>query len=178
MSVSLKESCLRILTAHSSGLIDVGNCSYGLIRPILFACPPDQLAEIEDRSPHLMLESDEIWALHLKRDYPSETASSPVKHTLSTSTSSECDLQEVDLPPNRLKYFDTRASKEQALASASARLRERTLANRSDTTKRKAIFTGETDRGLGSKRKKLGGSRPWGTPGGTGMQSVFLLSSM
>lgn len=117
-----------------------------------------------------MLESDEIWALHLRRDYPSEIASTPIKQSLCSSSSSSNkpnQLQEVDLPPNRLTYFDTRASKAEALASASARLRERTHANRADSGKRKAIFTGQTDYGLGSKRKKPG-TRSWGSSAGPG----------
>lgn len=172
MVVSLKESCLRILTAHCGGLVEVGNCPYRLIRPVLFACQPEQLAYIEDQSPHLMLDSDEIWALHLSRDFPNEPVTPPVVRAsslepLEQGLDSDCP-REVDLPPNRITYFKTRLAKEEALASASARLRERFQATRSDQQKRRAIFTGLTDYGSGSKKKKLNGSKSWGshTPAG------------
>ncbi|PLW29841.1 hypothetical protein PCANC_20132 [Puccinia coronata f. sp. avenae] len=188
MVVSLKESCLRILTAHSIGLVEVGNCPYRLIRPVLFACQPDQLAHIEDCSPHLMLDSDEIWAVYLSRDFPNEplhpaTATNaagscspgPPSQALedqedySFSSSSSSLVREVDLPPNRIHYFKIRLAKEEALASASARLREKVQASRSDQLKRKAIFTGLTDYGAGSQKKKLNGSsKSWGSYTPTG----------
>ncbi|KNZ45142.1 hypothetical protein VP01_843g1 [Puccinia sorghi] len=184
MVVSLKESCIR-------RLVEVGNCSYRLIRPVLFACQPDQLAHIEDCSPvrsrtwiirllrsssHIMLESDEIWSLFLTRDFPNEVLLPP--DTIRSPSSSdpshpaldeEGGLGEVELPPHRVHYFKIRQAKEEALASASARLREKVQASRSDQHKRKAIFTGLTDYGLGSKKKKLNGSsKSWGsyTPAG------------
>ncbi|KAI8451847.1 RNA polymerase II transcription factor SIII subunit A-domain-containing protein [Phakopsora pachyrhizi] len=180
---SLKESCLRILTAHSGSLLDVGNCPYKLIRPVLFACTPDQLAFIEDQSPHLMLDSDEIWALHLSRDYPNQRQShlqnteKKLKNNSQPSSSSnlngssrqstwmltdshEADNDDqlipiqVNQPQNRIKYFEIRLEKERALVSASARLRQRIQESRSDEGKRKAIFTDQTDFGLGSQKKK------------------------
>ncbi|KAA1078020.1 hypothetical protein PGT21_026891 [Puccinia graminis f. sp. tritici] len=172
MVVSLKESCLRILTAHSGGLLEVGNCPYRTIRPVLIACNPDQLAHIEDSSPHLMLDSDEIWQHFLSRDFPNEPAIPPSTRPSSPapfpSGEDEEDLNEVELPPNRLLYFKTRLAKEEALASASARLREKVQASRSDQHKRKAIFTGLTDYGAGSKKKKLNGSKSWGSYTPTG----------
>ncbi|POW00894.1 hypothetical protein PSTT_12830 [Puccinia striiformis] len=169
-----------VLTAHSGGLVEVGNCPYRLIRPVLVACQPDQLAHIEDCSPHLMLDSDEIWKIHLARDFPNEPSlpsSGPTELTSTgIDTSQEGDnhgpdddqIREVDIPVNRLHYFKTRLAKEEALASASARLREKVQASRSDSQKRKAIFTGQTDYGIGSKKKKLTGSKSWGnyTPAG------------
>jgi len=158
--------------------VEVGNCPYRVIRPVLFACQPDQLAHIEDCSPHIMLDSDEIWALFLTRDFPNEAPVVPAGDTSGSGTSpgpshpaveaEEGGVREVDLPPNRVHYFKTRLAKEEALASASARLREKVQASRSDQHKRKAIFTGLTDYGVGSKKKKLNGSKSWGsyTPAG------------
>ncbi|WAQ86948.1 hypothetical protein PtA15_7A677 [Puccinia triticina] len=172
MVLSLKESCLRILTAHSGSLLEVGHCPYRLIRPVLIACHPDQLAHIEDSSPHLMLESDEIWHHLLSKDFPNETAIPPSVRSPSPGPShpreDEDGVQEVDLPANRLLYFKTRLAKEEALASASARLREKVQASRSDQLKRKAIFTGQTDYGIGSKKKKLNGAKSWGNYTPTG----------
>ncbi|EGG12725.1 uncharacterized protein MELLADRAFT_70462 [Melampsora larici-populina 98AG31] len=171
MLIPLKESCLRLLTAHSSGLKDVGNCVYELIRPVLFACPPDQLAEIEDLSPHLMLESDEIWLLHLRRDFPNESKPQatrtiepePNSEPYPTQTINPYTNEPIDLPIHRIQYFTIKQSKAKALANASARLRERTQANRSEFSKRKAIFTGETDRGQ-FRSKRLMSSNHRGNP--------------
>ncbi|KAH9813901.1 RNA polymerase II transcription factor SIII subunit A-domain-containing protein [Melampsora americana] len=141
---------MMIYFCKKIGLKDVGNCVYELIRPVLFACSVDQLVEIEDLSPHLMLGSDEIWSLHLKRDYPNESTNlnSSIQSNSSypTKTINPYTNEEISLPLNRVKYFKIKESKERALANASARLRERTQANRSEFGKRKAIFTGETDR--------------------------------
>ncbi|MBW0460922.1 hypothetical protein O181_000637 [Austropuccinia psidii MF-1] len=169
---SLKESCLRTLTAHSASLFEVGPCPYRLIRPVLFACQPDQLAYIEDNSPHLMLDSDEIWALLLSRDFPNQSIIPIIQPNQSSVELNSSDLNlnslQIKLPSNRVKYYEALDEKEQALASASARLRQRTLENRSDQGKRKAIFTREADFGLGSKIKKPKVWKSWGSSTSSG----------
>ncbi|KAH9465806.1 hypothetical protein Pst134EA_013670 [Puccinia striiformis f. sp. tritici] len=109
-----------VLTAHSGGLVEVGNCPYRLIRPVLVACQPDQLA-------------------HIGRLFSSEIA-----------------LLQNSIGKGRSTCIRVRSSTRKVQAS------------RSDSQKRKAIFTGQTDYGIGSKKKKLTGSKSWGnyTPAG------------
>lgn len=57
--------CLR----YATGITDIGDMSYGIARPWLSKLGREQLAEIEQKSPHIRDLSDELWSEFIARDF-------------------------------------------------------------------------------------------------------------
>lgn len=58
--------CLR----HINQITDVGTLPYHLVRPILSRMSAQQLDLVESNSPHIKLNSDELWLELIKKDFP------------------------------------------------------------------------------------------------------------
>lgn len=66
---SLYQTAVHWLVRNKDGIDDVGDISYEKIRPVLLKVDrPEQLASIEENSPHLLGKTAEIWRAFLLRD--------------------------------------------------------------------------------------------------------------
>lgn len=97
-------------------------------------------------------DSDELWRMHLVRDFPLfQPPSSATSHSAPSRPSHD----------HKSLYFLAKAQRAAALTSAAARLRERTQANREEKGKRKAVFSEVDLRAAQGKKKRRNG---WGAP--------------
>ncbi|KAK9495654.1 RNA polymerase II transcription factor SIII subunit A-domain-containing protein [Lipomyces doorenjongii] len=64
--MSLFQTCLQTCMFHANRIIDVGDIPYDIIKPVLSRMGPSQLIAVEQNSPHIQLESDELWESFLR----------------------------------------------------------------------------------------------------------------
>lgn len=67
---SLFDIALHTCIQQAARISDVGNTPYHLVRPILKRLNAKQLATLEENSPSVTPESDELWLLLLEKDFP------------------------------------------------------------------------------------------------------------
>ena len=58
---TLRTLALRICTINANNFVSLGDLPFVLVEPILQACSATQLAVLEDQSPHLRQDTQEIW---------------------------------------------------------------------------------------------------------------------
>ncbi|SGZ22287.1 BQ5605_C022g09468 [Microbotryum silenes-dioicae] len=66
---SLRICAESILKLHVSGITDIGDCSYDLIKNILALFPAEQLHLIETRSPHISEHTGPLWKKLCVKDF-------------------------------------------------------------------------------------------------------------
>lgn len=103
-------STFNIMSTTNSEITDVGDIRYELIKPILKRMAPKQLAQIEDKSPHIKSKSGELWRDHIKTDFHDRPLPPPSE----------------PLTNYRKLYGKYYKQKQRMLNEASARLREST----------------------------------------------------
>ncbi|KAK9234594.1 RNA polymerase II transcription factor SIII subunit A-domain-containing protein [Lipomyces kononenkoae] len=59
--MSLFQICLQTCMRHTNRIVDVGDIPYDIIKPVLSGMAPSQLIAIEEKSPHIKPETDELW---------------------------------------------------------------------------------------------------------------------
>jgi hypothetical protein len=62
---SLRTSALRLCIINANNFVSLGDLPFVLVKPILQACSATQLALLEDQSPHLREDTQEIWQRHI-----------------------------------------------------------------------------------------------------------------
>lgn len=62
---TLRSSALRICVLHANNYVSLGDLPYVLVQPILEACTPNRLALLEDKSPHLRADTQDLWQHHI-----------------------------------------------------------------------------------------------------------------
>ncbi|KZT09724.1 uncharacterized protein LAESUDRAFT_646941 [Laetiporus sulphureus 93-53] len=68
---SLVQHCQRVAATYVDSICSFdGSIRYGLIKPILESCSPETLLRLEDESPHLREDTEEIWKQLCHRSYP------------------------------------------------------------------------------------------------------------
>ena len=100
---------------QAGSITDVGCTPYHLIQPVLKRLNARQLATLEEKSPDLTPDTDEVWASLVEKDFPDRPPAT--KRTLMTSTSEM---------PNRGLYMQYAHEREQFLESAAQSLRRNT----------------------------------------------------
>lgn len=70
MVLSLKDIAQYTCIQHAARITDVGETPYRLVRPILKRLNAKQLTQLEETSPAVMPDSDEVWAQLIERDFP------------------------------------------------------------------------------------------------------------
>src|SRR5277367_3087242 len=60
---------LRLCINHANSFSSLGDLPFMLVNPILQACTATQLALLEDQSPHLRQDTQEIWARHVSERF-------------------------------------------------------------------------------------------------------------
>lgn len=98
--------------------MDVGNTPYTLVSPILKRLNAKQLSTLEENSPTLMPESDEVWALLIEKDFADRPYESGIKRQLLTPQSSSM--------PNRALYHRYSQERELFRDTSARRLRKLT----------------------------------------------------
>ena len=63
---SLRTLALRLCVLNANNFVSLGDLPCVLVEPILQACSSAQLARLEDQSPQLRLETDEMWQRHVR----------------------------------------------------------------------------------------------------------------
>jgi RNA polymerase II transcription factor SIII (Elongin) subunit A len=66
---SLRTLAMQLCVLNANNFVSMGDLPVLLIEPILQACLPAQLARLEDESPHLRAETDEMWARHVRERF-------------------------------------------------------------------------------------------------------------
>jgi RNA polymerase II transcription factor SIII (Elongin) subunit A len=66
---TLRESALRLCVANANSYTSMGDLAYSLVKPILQVCSATQLAALEDGSPHLREDTDELWQRHVAEKF-------------------------------------------------------------------------------------------------------------
>ncbi|KAK9359555.1 RNA polymerase II transcription factor SIII subunit A-domain-containing protein [Lipomyces starkeyi] len=64
--MSLFQICLQTCMFHANRITDVGDIPYDIIKPVLSRMGPSQLITVEQNSPHIQLEADELWENFLR----------------------------------------------------------------------------------------------------------------
>ncbi|KAK9893361.1 hypothetical protein P389DRAFT_20265 [Cystobasidium minutum MCA 4210] len=145
----LTDLCKRVLKANVAHIVDVGDVPYEMVKDVLFGCRVEQLREIEELSPHIAEEDEEIWEYFFKRDFPivaearkkSTPAAPPtdqvdkvprIKPNTAASPSKGSNIGEHEHEDDddlfssyRDLYYDEQVRREEKLASAGERLKER-----------------------------------------------------
>jgi hypothetical protein len=62
---TLRTLSLRLCVNYANNFISLGDLPFVLVQPILQRCSATQLAALEDHSPHLREDTQEIWARHV-----------------------------------------------------------------------------------------------------------------
>ncbi|KAK9367837.1 RNA polymerase II transcription factor SIII subunit A-domain-containing protein [Lipomyces kononenkoae] len=70
--MSLFQICLQTCMLHGNRIVDVGDIPYDIIKPVLSRMTPSQLIAIEQKSPHIIPESNELWEGFLRRSFSEE----------------------------------------------------------------------------------------------------------
>ncbi|ODN87135.1 elongin-A [Cryptococcus wingfieldii CBS 7118] len=66
---SLRLISMNVIQQNSSGIWDIGDMEYSVLRPFLDEVGAEQLAEIERNSPHIKKDTDWLWEVLLLQDY-------------------------------------------------------------------------------------------------------------
>ena len=66
---SLRSSALRVCVLHANNYVSLGDLPYVLVQPILEACTPNRLALLEDQSPHLRADTQDLWKRHISQKF-------------------------------------------------------------------------------------------------------------
>src|ERR1700726_2144946 len=66
---TLRSLALRTCVLHANHYVSLGDLPYVLIEPILQACTPNRLALLEDQSPHLRADTQELWRHHISEKF-------------------------------------------------------------------------------------------------------------
>ena len=66
---SLRSSALRVCVLHANNYVSLGDLPYVLVQPILEACTPNRLALLEDQSPHLRADTQDLWKHHISQKF-------------------------------------------------------------------------------------------------------------
>ncbi|KAI0273431.1 RNA polymerase II transcription factor SIII subunit A-domain-containing protein [Gloeopeniophorella convolvens] len=147
---SLVHYCRRVAAAHVDAFESLGDgVSFTLVQPILEACSADTLQRLEDASPHLKKDTNDLWQLHFYREFVV---------VADAYTSGDLPVPESW----RGLFFHHRAEKERKYQEISARLKSQRL-EEEERKKQKEIKL--TDRVPPMKR-----ARPWGA---TQQKSLF-----
>ncbi|KAJ4487724.1 RNA polymerase II transcription factor SIII subunit A-domain-containing protein [Lentinula aciculospora] len=67
---SLVQLCQRVAGNHIDSICSLGELPFALAQPILERCSAEQLLRVEDASPHLKKDSEELWRSLCRRTYP------------------------------------------------------------------------------------------------------------
>ncbi|KAH7873595.1 RNA polymerase II transcription factor SIII subunit A-domain-containing protein [Lentinula edodes] len=67
---SLVQLCQRVAGNYIESISSLGELPFTLVRPILDRCSAEQLLRVEDASPHLKRDSEELWRALCRRTYP------------------------------------------------------------------------------------------------------------
>ncbi|KAK9465296.1 RNA polymerase II transcription factor SIII subunit A-domain-containing protein [Lipomyces arxii] len=70
--LSLFRLSLNACFANSNRIMDIGDIRYDLVKPVLSEMGPNQLLTIEQNSPHIKPDSDELWTAILQRTFSQE----------------------------------------------------------------------------------------------------------
>src|SRR5262245_34676780 len=62
---TLRACALRVCIANANNFDSLGDLPSVLVKPILHACSSAQLALLEDKSPHLRDDTQDIWQRHV-----------------------------------------------------------------------------------------------------------------
>ncbi|WFD28188.1 ERMES complex subunit [Malassezia nana] len=113
---------------QAPALYDVGDMPYRLARPFLLQCKPEQLRMLEDASPHLLEDTDELWHRACLRDFS--------------------DLRKLgeegrlEAPPSWRDLYQTKQQQaEEAKALATARIKGRYAEHSAQKNAKKLIVT-------------------------------------
>lgn len=116
MVQSLYDIALWRCIQLASRITDVGDIPYHLVRPVLKKLNAKQLLTVEQNSPSIAPESDELWALLIERDFPDRPA--VLKKAILDSSAAAM--------PNKSQYEKYTSEREQLRASSAQRLRSLT----------------------------------------------------
>lgn len=127
MVPSLKELALAVCVGQAGNIADVGNTPYNLVKPILKRLNAKQLATLEDNSPGITPESDEIWGLLIEKDFSDRPFLSGKKGQLLAGRPSEM--------PNKAVYQKYAQERDQFRDTSAKRLRKITERLQREKTK-------------------------------------------
>ncbi|KAK9322511.1 RNA polymerase II transcription factor SIII subunit A-domain-containing protein [Lipomyces orientalis] len=65
----LFQICLQTCMFHANRILDIGDIPYDIIKPVLSRMGPSQLLAVEQNSPHIQPESDELWESILRHTF-------------------------------------------------------------------------------------------------------------
>ena len=65
----LRTLALRTCIMHANNYVSLGDLPYVLVKPILQACTPTRLALLEDESPHLRPDTQDLWQHHVSQKF-------------------------------------------------------------------------------------------------------------
>lgn len=66
---SLKDLCIQVAQKHVHDIDDIGDCPFELVKPILEKARPEHLIDLEEKSPHLKVDTQPLWKDHVLRDF-------------------------------------------------------------------------------------------------------------
>ncbi|KAK9456048.1 RNA polymerase II transcription factor SIII subunit A-domain-containing protein [Dipodascopsis uninucleata] len=101
----LFDICLQQCISNATRITDVGDVTYEVVKPVLEKMGPSQLYTVEQNSPHLVPETDELWVELIKKDFSPQEVQ---EYNISTSD----DI--------RQRYFDLMEAKRVRITHASA----------------------------------------------------------
>ncbi|WFD05909.1 hypothetical protein MVES1_001243 [Malassezia vespertilionis] len=114
----LSSVCQRMIARNLVSVQDIGDMPYRLARPFLQLCRPEQLRMLEQRSPHMLHETEELWRHACLRDF-SELRKLEEAHDATLAPPSWRALYEQ-------KEVETRSAREAAKARIKGRYAEHT----------------------------------------------------
>lgn len=142
----LTELCIRVLQSNVHQIQDVGDIPYEMLREVLPGCRVEQLREIEEVSPQIADEDDEIWETFFKRDFPlvaeaRQATIDKLSAPPSSSAGGEAVSNYEDLfSTYRDLYYEAEVARDEKLALAGSRLKEKIATLRQKKQERSVVL--------------------------------------
>lgn len=118
MVPTLHGLALAVCVSNASRIVDVGDTPYHIVRPILRKLNAKQLRTVEENSPTIIPELDELWACLVEKDFPDR----PFLANSKSSLVFECN----DGMPNKAMYDRYSAEQEKFRDHSAQKLRRMT----------------------------------------------------
>lgn len=115
---SLRELAQQQCVRHAHFIVDFGHTPYHLIRPVLAKYNSKQLAQCEQRNPHIALVDDEIWKMLCQKEFPERTLPAGPYRQAFAQLQSEKDAQ-LGAARERLILKQKQVAQERASSSIS-----------------------------------------------------------
>ncbi|EPQ31178.1 uncharacterized protein PFL1_01366 [Pseudozyma flocculosa PF-1] len=157
--LSLTNMCRKVVLRNLHAVQNLGDMPFRIAKDILEQCRVDQLITIEEASPHLLTDTDQIWKRNCLRDF------------VEVRKKYESDAKE---PKSwRRVYFRKKGELEEQKAEAKQRIKDRYASHRAEKDAKKLVVSDRPLMKTRGTRRPGGGFATTTTPGTKGHSLIM-----